>query len=342
MTSGGGIEGYARGVPTHDDASSPDDADVPTHHQAPTTWPQRAGNVVRGALIGVAEVVPGISGGTVALIIGVYESLIRSAGHLVRGAVALVRPGRRADGRAHLGHVRWGVVLPVLVGMFSALVVAAGVLEPVLEEHPVESRAVFAGLILVSLVVPARMVGGRWTSREIALGAVAAVVAFVLTGIPPGAERDPALPLVAVAAAFAVCALVLPGLSGSFLLLTVGLYQPTLAAVNDRDLVYLGVFVLGAIVGLALFVSVLQWLLEHHHRVTLVVATGLMAGSLRALWPWQTDDRGLLPPDDRAVPVLLLVLAGAAVVAGLLWAESRTRRRPVEPQHLAELADPEP
>jgi len=122
-----------------------------------------------------------------------------------------------------------------------------------------------------------------------------------------------------------VCALVLPGVSGSFLLLSIGLYQPTIEAVNNRDLAYLGVFALGAVVGLGSFVVVLQWLLAHYHRVTLLVMAGLMAGSTRALWPWQTDARVLLAPGDNLLVLIGLVLVGAAVVFGLIrWERSLT------------------
>lgn len=327
------------GVPTGPpDAAQPSDPEV-TNRDVPRPGadgpdtdggdpaPARAGSVpgllVRGALIGAAEVVPGVSGGTIALVVGVYEALIRSAGHLVRAVVDRVRRVPTDVVRGHLRQVRWGVVVPVLVGMAVAVVLGARLLEPLLEEHPVQARALFAGLILASLVVPARMVGGRWTPSEVVVGVVAAAAAVLLTGIPPASEQDPALPVVALAAAFAVCALVLPGVSGSFLLLTVGLYEPTLAAVNDRDLAYLGVFALGAVLGLGLFVSGLQWLLEHRHRVTLVVMTGLMAGSLRALWPWQDDDRGLLAPGEGVPGAVGLVALGAAVVLVLLVVERR-------------------
>ena len=278
-------------------------------------------DVVRGLLIGGAEIVPGVSGGTIALVTGVYETLIESAGHAV-GALRLAVTGRRREARDELGRVRWGVVLPVLAGMVTAVLVGAALLEPLLEAEPVGARAVFAGLILASLVVPYRMVG-RWSPALALLAALAAAAAFVLTGLPPATVRDPALPLVAVAAAVAICALVLPGVSGSFLLLSLGLYDATIAAVNDRDPAYLGAFAAGALVGLALFVKLLQHLLETHRSATLAVMTGLMLGSLRALWPWQTEDRDLLGPGDDVAVVTSLVLAGAALVAVLLLVETR-------------------
>jgi len=276
-------------------------------------------HVGRGLLMGGAEVVPGVSGGTIALITGVYETLIDTAGHTVTAARRLLARDVRGA-REELALGSWRVVAPVLLGMVVAVVVGARLIEPLIEEHPVGSRAVFAGLVLASLAVPAMMVG-RWTARLVLLTALSAVLAFVLTGLPPGSAADPPLPLVSVAAAVAICALVLPGVSGSFLLATVGLYEPTLAAVNARDLGYLAAFALGAVVGLALFVRLLQHLLATHRAVTLAVMTGLMVGSLRALWPWQTEDRGVLAPSGDVLPVLGLVLVGAAFVVALLVVE---------------------
>jgi len=282
-----------------------------------------AANAVRGVLIGSAEVVPGVSGGTVALVTGVYERLIDSAGHLV-SAVRLL-PADRPAARAELRRVDWGTVLPLGVAMLLAVVTLARVIEPLLEEQPERSRALFLGLVLASVVVPAAMVG-RWGRRELLLGAGATVAAVVLTSIPPAADASPPLPFVFVCAALAICALVLPGVSGSFLLLSLGVYEPTLAAVNERDYPYLLVFMGGAITGLALFVKVLQHLLTHRRRATLAIMTGLMLGSLRALWPWQDDDRGLLAPDGDVGAVLALTLLGVGIVAALLLAQARAEK----------------
>lgn len=301
-------------------------------------------DAVRGALIGFAEIVPGVSGGTIALIVGVYDSLIDGAGHLARGVARAIGDGVRGRGlsraSAHFRSVRWSVVLPIGIGMLAAIVVGAALLAPLLEAYPTGTRAVFAGLIAASLIVPARMVGGRWTALEVIIGLLAAALTFVLTGLPRAGDADPSLIIVAIAAAFAVCALVLPGVSGSYLLLTVGMYAPTLAAVNNRDVAYLGVFVLGAIVGLGLFVSGLQWLLKHRRRITLVIMTGLMLGSLRALWPWLDDEGGLQQPGDDWGFALVLMIIGAGVVLGIMALEAvLLKRRMLSPEIVA---DPEP
>ena len=276
-------------------------------------------NVLRGGLIGLAEVVPGVSGGTVALVVGVYQTVISSAAYFSRGLFAAVR-GDLSALRRDWARVRWAVLLPLGLGMLVGIVAGAAVLEPLIEAGPTVVRAVFAGLILASLWVPFRM-AGSWSPGMLALAVAAAVGMFFLAGVPSLQTPDPSLWLVAPAAALAVCALVLPGVSGSFLLVILGLYEPTLAAVNDRDVAYLGVFVLGAIVGLALFVRVVQYLLTTFRALTLSLMTGLMAGSLRALWPWQGEERDLIAPGEDAGSVVLATVIAMVFVITLLVAE---------------------
>ncbi|QCR18250.1 DUF368 domain-containing protein [Agrococcus sp. SGAir0287] len=288
-------------------------------------------DLLRGALIGVVEVIPGVSGGTVALLIGVYERLLASASSLVRGVVhAVVDPVRGrglARARGHLAQVSWRVVVPVGLGMVLALVTAARVVEPLLDEHPTTSRALFAGLIVASLVVPARMLGARWRARDVAVAVAAAVGGFLLTGLPPATVVDPSPFAILGSAALAVCALVLPGVSGSFVLLSTGMYQPALAALNGGDVPTIALFMAGGVLGLAVFVHVLRWLLASHRRVTLAVMTGLMAGSLRALWPWQSDDRDLLAPSGDVAIVVAWFVVGLVLVGAVLAIEHAVVRR---------------
>jgi len=233
------------------------------------------------------------------------------------------------EARGHFGRVRWDAVIPLGIGMLLALVVAARIVAPLVEQYPQAARALFAGLILVSLRVPYRMVAGGWRGHEWALAVAAAVLAFWLTGMPAPAGEGGAPPLwlVGLAAAVAISALVLPGLSGSFLLLLFGLYVPTLEALNRLDFAYIGTFILGAVLGLAGFVQVLRWLLARHRRITLALMTGLMAGSLRALWPWQGPDRELLAPTGQVGMTLGWFLLGIVTVTLVLVVERVVLRR---------------
>ncbi|GAA1768002.1 DUF368 domain-containing protein [Streptomonospora arabica] len=287
-------------------------------------------NGVRGALIGTAEVVPGVSGGTIALIVGIYETLITSAGHAASGvrtaAVDLVKGRGLQRARGEFAKADWGAVIAVLIGMVCAAAVAATFLAPLVEREQQRSYAFFFGLVLASLWVPYRGSGRSWKAGHYLLALAAAAGAFVLTGLP-AAHVDPNPLVVMAAAAVAICALVLPGVSGSFILLTIGLYTSTMGAVHDRDLGYLGTFLIGAIIGLAFFVKLLQLLLDRYHHLTLVVLTGLMAGSLRALWPWQDQDRTLLAPEGDVWVTAALMAAGFAVVAAVMLAERAVHAR---------------
>lgn len=287
------------------------------------------GNLVRGTLIGAVEVIPGVSGGTVALIVGVYATLIDAASHLVRGIVAttdVVRGRGFERSAAHFRAVRWGVVAPVLIGMVIAVIVGAQVLAPLVKAYPTETRAVFGGMIAASLLIPVRMLGRGWSWRLGLIALMAAAAAFVLTGLPTATMAEPPLGVVALAASVTVCALVLPGLSGAFLLLVFGLYETTLVALNERDLPYIAAFALGAVVGLSIFVNLLRVMLRRYHALMLALMTGLMLGSLRALWPWQDEFGQASAPGTDAGTIALLAVAGAALVLIVVAMQARLAR----------------
>ena len=286
-------------------------------------------NFVRGSLIGIAELIPGISGGTIALITGVYKRVIDSAAEAVRGIVLLFGFSKTnfAKSTTHFKAMSWSLLIPMLIGMVTAIFIGAGIVEPLLEQYPTMTKAVFAGLIAASLFVPITLSGLGWKLSHYVVLLVSAAAAFAFTSIPRAADADPSFIVILVSAAFAVCALVLPGISGSYLLLSVGMYAPTLAAVNDRDFGYLGTFVLGAILGLASFVSLLQWLLANKLKMTMVVMTGLMIGSLRALWPWQSESGALNAPENGFGIELLMFGVGSMVVLALIVIERRMEKK---------------
>jgi len=286
-------------------------------------------NLLRGALIGIAEVIPGVSGGTVALITGVYTRIINSAAEAVRGFFLLFSFSRLklVESGARFRSMSWSLLIPLLIGMLTAIFVAAGVIEPLLEQYPTLTRALFAGLIAASLIVPIRLAGPNWKLLDYIFLTLAAVVAFALTSIPRAVDAEPGFVVIMASAAVAVSALVLPGVSGSYLLLAMGMYAPTLSAVNERDFGYLGTFVLGAILGLAGFVWLLQWLLSNRRKLTLVVMTGLMIGSLRALWPWQSVSGEMNLPEGAIYGEILFATIGVLIVVALVLAEKVLERK---------------
>ncbi|MEZ2122102.1 DUF368 domain-containing protein [Corynebacterium sp. CCM 9203] len=286
-------------------------------------------NVIRGGLIALAELVPGISGGTIALVVGVYERALDAGNDLITLAKSLVTDRENVRKNAHA--VDWGLILPVGIGMLLTVFALAGVMKSFVENQPQISRALFLGMVAASIMVPLRMVDRRdlqtKTIPAVMLFIAAAVGTFFLTGLTAAENTDPALPFVFVAAAFAVCALVLPGVSGSFLLLALGLYGFVLGAVHDRNLTVILVFVAGAGTGIILFIRLLGHLMHRHRTLTLITMGGLMLGSLRALWPWQTADADLLAPSGNVALLILCIAIGATAVIGTLWTEEMTQRR---------------
>ena len=300
-------------------AAAPADTALPRHRNP-------VGNLLRGALIGVVETVPGVSGGTVALVTGIYDELIEAGHRITAAARRLVTgPERVVGAREQLRGVNWLLVLPLLVGMAAAVLTVAGPVTGLVEDHPETMRALFLGLVAGSVLVPVRLSGGAWRGAELGLFALGAVGGLLLTSLP-STSLEPSPWVVAPAAAIAVCALVLPGVSGSFLLLSVGLYQPTLQAVDQRDLGYIAWFGLWALVGLVVIVKLMRLLLTRHHRGTMVVLAGVMIGALRSLWPWQDAAGALQGPGADWPLMLLLAVLGAAAVQLLVLVESRIAR----------------
>lgn len=282
------------------------------------------GNIIRGGLIGLAETIPGVSGGTVALVTGIYGRLIESAKNITDLPKAIAKGNLTAA----LRRIDWWLLIPVFIGMVATVFSLAGTMESFVTNQPVASRSLFLGMILASVAIPFQEIkpgaldrpGMR--SKAIAVFVAFAVGLFLLTSLPKAEATNPPLWLVLIAASIAICALVLPGVSGSFFLLVIGLYAPTLQAVDQRNFVYLGVFALGALLGIVLFVRFLEWMLDHHHTLTLVAMSGLLLGSLRALWPWQGENNEMLRVGSDWPMALGLMIVGIIVV-GIVAAAQR-------------------
>jgi putative membrane protein len=289
--------------------------------------------------MGSADIVPGVSGGTVALVLGIYDQLIHN---ISQGAHALKQLLTRdvAGGIDTLKRIEWIWLFTLLGGIFAAIIALSSVIETLLHEQPVRMSALFLGLILGSIWVAVRMLD-KVDGVSIALMLGIGVTMFLLLGLRSDTEvADSALEVVTepwwvffLVGAIAICAMILPGISGSFILVMLGMYTEVLGAVNDRDFGVLIAFMLGCVVGLALFSTLLNWLLERYHRWVLAAMIGLMLGSTRVLWPWPNGTNTTtmtLPRDDVAVPVLMIVIGAVVVVAVDLIA---VRYVTVEPLH---------
>jgi len=285
--------------------------------------------------MGAADLVPGVSGGTIALVIGIYERLVASIreGSSALGAILRGRPSQVA---AHLRRVEWWFLLPLLGGILFAVVTLAGILEHQLQENPIIMAAGFFGLVVGSVMIAWRLIKDP-VSAHVGIAVVVAAALFYLLGLGEEATVvDPSLLAFFGAGALAICAMILPGISGSLILLLIGMYPAVLGAVNDRDLAVVGVFVLGAIVGLALFSQLLYWALRHHHDNVLAGLVGLMAGSLRVLWPWPegVGSSALGAPEEAVLPAVVAAVIGLAFV--FVVARLETSRDEVsEPQPAA-------
>lgn len=270
---------------------------------------------VGGFLMGTADLVPGVSGGTIALVLGIYERLVSSIREGSSALGSLLR-GDLKSFKEHLNRVEWAFLIPLLAGILAAVVAFASLLDQQLEEEPTMLAGLFFGLVAGSVIIAWRLLREPVPSHLL-VGGLVAVVLFVLLGLGEEAVvDDPSIIAFFGAGALAICAMILPGISGSLILLLIGMYPAVLNAVDQRDMEVVGVFALGTIVGLGLFSQVLHWALRRHHDVILAALVGLMAGSLRVLWPWPAgvESSGLQAPGSDWLTVLIASVVGFAVV----------------------------
>jgi putative membrane protein len=308
-------------------------ADEPELREPPTTLSGAGVLFVKGVMMGTADIIPGVSGGTVALIVGVYRRLIEAIrSYTPSSVIKLLRalPGARKDPQdafdaARRLHIDF--LVPLGLGIVSAILIAARIIPDLLRDHPEHMNGLFLGLIVVSVYVPLSHIKESSAVVPIA-GILAAVGAYALVGLPI-LEGKGSYPFLFMCGAIAICAMVLPGVSGSYLLKALGQYEHVLTAVHERDVVTVGVFMLGILVGITSFVRLLSWLLKHYEPVTLAVLSGLMVGSLRSVWPFQhlVDGRRVLtlPSSFGAfeLGVLGMTALGVVIVIGMLVADRR-------------------
>ncbi len=239
---------------------------------------------LKGMAMGAADVVPGVSGGTIAFISGIYEELIGTLNNI---NFALLKNLKTEGLKITWKKANGPFLLALLSGVFVSIISLAKGVEWFLEHHPILLWSFFFGLVLASIVYVGKQI--KTTAKDFKLFlamAIGAVIAYLITTINPSETTDANLFLF-FAGALAICAMILPGISGSFILVIIGAYSPILEALNSRDIKTILIFGAGAVVGLLSFSKLLKWLFEKYHRITLAVITGFMIGSLNKIWPWK-------------------------------------------------------
>lgn len=294
---------------------------------------------LKGAAMGVAEVIPGVSGGTIAFITGIYETLLHSIKAIL--GTEVIKAWRKEGIKAAWDKANGNFLVFLMAGMVVGLVTGIFVISHLIENYPELLWAFFFGLIVASALYIGRQVK-RWSITEIIalIGGIA--LAYFITIATP-AQGTQALWFVFVSGAIAISALILPGISGSFILLLLGMYTFILPTIKDaiktfnpESLVVVGVFGLGCLLGLATFSRVLSWTFKNYYDPTLAVLTGFMVGSLNKIWPWRNVletrinskgeevpflEKSVLPSayegDPQVLGVLLLMVVGFVVVFAL-------------------------
>ena len=244
---------------------------------------------IKGACMGAADVIPGVSGGTIAFIMGIYDEFVGSIARIDATAVKMLFSGRIRD---FWKHINGTFLVSLVLGIGVSVVALAGLMQMLLSDYPIQTWSFFFGLIVASSIFILKGISG-WKMREAALVALGVVLGAVVCTLSPTQTPD-ALWFIFLSGALAICAMILPGISGSFILLILGKYQFIMGCISDlvagvdfgRNLLILGVFMVGAVVGILGFSKFLHWLLARWHRTTLIVLAGFIIGSLVKVWPW--------------------------------------------------------
>ena len=275
--------------------------------------------LIKGLAMGAADVVPGVSGGTLAFILGIYERLLAAISSIDTAAVKLLLKGRFS---ALWQHIDGTFLLCLFSGILLSIFSLANVISYLLEHRPVPLWAFFNGLILASLPVLLRSVS--WSAARLLL-LVLGIVFAVAVGMLAPVQLQPAPYMFFLAGAIAICAMILPGISGSFILLILGMYAPIMLAVTELRFTTLALVAAGCLVGLLSFSRLLNWLLKHFHDATLALLTGVVIGALYRIWPWQHNQQVLSPwqyqqlvANHDLLPAIMAVIAGILVITLLL------------------------
>lgn len=273
---------------------------------------------VKGICMGAADVIPGVSGGTIAFMTGIYEELVGSINSINATAVKLLFTGRFKE---FWRHINGNFLLSLIAGIVISILSLARLMTYLLINHPVQTWAFFFGLIIASSIFILKGIGD-WKVKDTAMLIFGIILGATVCTLSPAKTPD-GLWFIFISGAIAICAMILPGISGSFILLILGKYQYILGTLNKitsgdgvlMDYTVILVFVIGAVAGILAFSRFLHWLLDNYHRPTLLVLAGFIIGSLVKVWPWS---------DMTAVAASQFPeLATAAELPGFVWEDVR-------------------
>lgn len=287
--------------------------------------------VLKGIGMGAADVVPGVSGGTIALIVGIYEELVNSIKSVNLHALKLLFTFKFTD---FWRQINGSFLLSVVSGILISIYSLAKLVTFLLENHPVMIWAFFFGLVLSSIYYVVKNVS-EWNVMNVFMFLVGTAVAYYITIVTPTSTTND-LWFIFLSGAIAICVMILPGISGSFILLLLGKYEYMMSAVKNLDIFLLVVFAAGALVGIVLFSRLLSYLLANFYNITISLLSGFMLGSLNKVWPWKLPlsyapdgsvltERNILP-DAYMWEGIVLILVGVAVVVILETVSSRKEK----------------
>lgn len=284
---------------------------------------------LKGVAMGAADVIPGVSGGTIAFISGIYEELLSSISNI---NLSLLKTLQKEGIKAAWKQLNGNFLAALFLGIFISLISLAKVIKWLLENEPVLLWSFFFGLVLASIIY----IGKQITNWSIIKGfslVIGAFVAYYITTLNPLVTENSSSLFVFLSGAIAICAMILPGISGAFILVLLGAYKPVLAAVNNRNFTVIAVFGFGAMVGLLSFSKILKWMFAHYKDITLASLTGFIIGSLNKIWPWKetltwrTNSHGVKVPfnqqsispfsfdgDNQLLFAVLLAIVGFAII----------------------------
>ena len=241
----------------------------------------------KGFAMGMADIVPGVSGGTIALVTGIYNELVSSIAKLDKAAFHLLFKFKFQELFIHMNAK---FLIPLAVGIFSAIIIMSKVMHFFMHEFPVYTWSLFFGLIIASVIFVSKQIPSLKSFKSISFLAIGTIIGYAVVSLIPVSTPD-TLPMIFLSGSIAICAMILPGISGSFILLIFGKYLTITSALKnpfaDGSLLMIIVFSFGCLIGLILFSKFLNYLLTHFYGPTMAVLTGFMIGSLKKIWPWK-------------------------------------------------------